>query len=174
MSKDESRTNEQLQRKFFRQSVHYLWEVVKAGKLDELSDKERNMAKIILKHKEYADHFENKDILDGREYEAGAAFNPFFHLSIHQMVEDQLASNTPTEAVSFCKAMESKGLSHHDAVHYLMMILIHVVYASTSTGEPFDLVRYKQLLNECRDIEPFEIDGFISTDAKNRDMNSQE
>ena len=173
MGKDESRTHEQLQRKFFRQTVHYLWDMVKAGRLDELSEKERSLAKIIMKQKEYSDHYENKDILDGREYEAGAAFNPFFHLSIHKMVEDELSSNTPAEAVLFCKAMESKGLSHHDAIHYIMMILIHVVYLSTSAGEPFDMVRYRQLLNECGEVEPFEVDAVIAMDTKNRDMNSQ-
>lgn len=161
MPKKDSRTQEKLQRKFFRQSVHFIWDMVKADRLEELSGKERKMAELLICHREYADHFENTSILDGSEYEGGAVFNPFFHISIHQMVEDQLSTNTPPEAVSFCEAMESKGLSRHDAIHYIMMILIHVIYASATTGAPFDLLRYKQLLSECCDIEPSAIERFI-------------
>jgi hypothetical protein len=158
MRNKDSKTYEELQRGFFRQNVHRIWSMVKADRFEGLSGAERKLAGIIMHHQEYADHFENIDILDGREYDAGATFNPFFHISIHQMVEDQLLSNTPIETVLFCEAMENKGLPRHEAIHSIMMILIHVIYASASTGKPFDSVRYKQLLNEYRDIDPSDID----------------
>lgn len=164
MTKKNVKTHETLQRKYFRQNVHYLWNRVKAEGWAELPEKERKLAEIILYHQEYADHFENTEILDGREYAAGETFNPFFHISVHQMVEDQLSSHSPAETVLFCEAMEKKGLSRHEAIHCIMMILIHVIYASASTGKPFDSARYRRLLNDCRAVDPDEVDGVIEGD----------
>ena len=44
------------------------------------------------------------------------------------------------------------------------MILIQVLYASASSGHPFDAARYKRILEECRGVEPAEIEGIIETD----------
>jgi hypothetical protein len=163
MTKKDPKAFAQLQRQLFRQSVYLIWNMAKAGSLHELSKEERKLAEIILYHEEYADNFENTEILDGREYEAGAAVNPFLHISTHLMVEDQLLSNTPIETTVYCEAMESKGVSRHEAIHCIMRILVHVLYDSASTGKPFDSIRYKQLLNECRDMEPSEVEGVCTT-----------
>ncbi len=155
---------EKLQRKRFRQTVHRLWKMVKAGTVDELSEKENRLARIIMDHQEYHDHFENTDILDGREYEAGMKFNPFAHISTHQMVEDQLSSSSPIETVLFCEAMEEKGMPRHEAVHLIMMILIRVIAVSAANRQPFDTARYKRLLDACGRVEPSEVEGMIEAD----------
>jgi hypothetical protein len=111
------------QRKLFRQSIYYIWGMAKSDRREELSEKENNLAEILMDHEEYGSHFENIEILDGREYEAGATFNPFLHISTHQMVEDQLSASLPAEAALFYKALEGKGFSHHEAVHVIMMLL---------------------------------------------------
>jgi hypothetical protein len=152
------------QRKLFRQTVHRIWKSVKSGRVDELSGKENRLAIIIMDHEEYRDHFENTDILDGCEYEAGMKFNPFVHISTHQMVEDQLSSNSPIETVLFCEAMEDKGMSRHEAVHFIMMILIRVITASAVSRQPFDAARYKRLLDACGQVEPSEVEGVIKAD----------
>jgi hypothetical protein len=167
MKKDFS-TYAKLQRQLFRQNVHVIWQMIKTGRVDELSAGEQKLAEIIMHHEEYADHFENTEILDGSEYEAGAEFNPFFHISIHQMVEDQLSLNTPIETTKYCEAMESKGISRHDAIHNIMVILVHVLYDSASTGKPFDSIRYRQLLNECQELDPSEQDRVIKRDVSTR------
>ncbi len=138
--------------------------MVKSGRVDELSGKETGLASIIKDHEEYCDHFENTDILDGREYEAGMKFNPFVHISTHQMVEDQLSSNSPIETVLFCEAMEDKGMSRHEAVHCIMMILIRVITISAANRKPFDAARYKRLLDACGQAEPSEVEGVILAD----------
>lgn len=149
------------QRMLFRQSVYYIWGMVKSDKRDELSEKENNFAEILMDHEEYSDHFENTEILDGREYDAGAKFNPFLHISTHQMVEDQLSANLPVEVTLLYETLEGKGFSHHEAVHVIMMILVHVMHASTLGERPFDAVRYKRLLTKCAAAEPSEIEKII-------------
>jgi len=164
MTSEPLKAYEKQQRKLFRQTVHRIWKMVKSGKVDEVSEKETGLALIIMDHEEYRDHFENTDILDGREYEAGMIFNPFVHISTHQMVEDQLSSNSPIETVLFCEAMEDNGVSRHEAVHFIMMILIRVITASTVSRQPFDAARYKRLLDACGQVEPSEVEGVIEAD----------
>jgi hypothetical protein len=156
-----SKTYEKLQRKFFREKVNNIWNMLKSGRIEELSEKDSKLAAIILSHQEYRDHFENTDILDGREYDAGMTFNPFLHISMHQMVEDQLSANSPIEAAFFCETLEDKGLSRHDAIHFIIMILVRVIFDSASNQKPFDAPRYKRLLTECRTMEPPEIQEWI-------------
>ncbi len=164
MTGDVSRKEEKLQRKFFRQNVHRVWNMVKSGRRDELSEKDINLAEILMEHEEHSDHFENSEILDGREYEEGVTFNPFLHISTHQMVEDQLSADSPIETALFCETMEDRGFSRHEAIHFIIMILLHVMYASASGKRPFDAARYKRLLTKCKEVEPSNIDKVIEED----------
>ena len=168
MKDDDTKAYEKLQRRFFRENIHRIWEMVKAGRRNELSDKDNDLALIIMDHQEYSDHFENTAILDGREYDAGMQFNPFLHISTHQMVEDQLAADSPAETTLFCEAMEEKGLSRHDAVHFIIMILLHVLYTSKMNRQSFDKMRYRRLLRACSKVEPSEIEGVIEKDLSTR------
>ena len=164
MTDDDTKAHEKLQRRFFRENIHRIWEMVKAGRRNELSEKDNDLALILMDHQEYSDHFENTDILDGREYDAGMQFNPFLHISTHKMVEDQLSADSPVETTLFCEAMEEQGLSRHDAVHFIIMILLHVLYASTANRQPFDKARYRRMLDACSKVEPSEIEGVIERD----------
>ncbi len=164
MTGNASKTSERLQRKLFRQNIHRIWNMVQSDRRDELSEKDNDLAEILMDHEEYSDHFENIDILDGREYEDGATFNPFLHISTHQMVADQLSANLPIEASLFCETMEDRGFSRHETIHFIIMILIHVMYAAASGKRPFDATRYKRLLTQCKEVDPSEIEKVIEED----------
>jgi hypothetical protein len=164
MNESDLKTYEKLQRIVFRKKVHRIWNIMKSGKPGELSEKDKKLANIIVEHEEYSDHFENTDILDGSEYEAGKLFNPFFHISTHQIIEDQLAANSPIETALFVEEMQDKGVSRHEAIHYVIMILIHLIHAAATGRQPFDTERYKRLLTEGRDVEPSEIEKLIEAD----------
>jgi hypothetical protein len=164
MNESDLKTYEKLQRIIFRKKVHRLWNVMKSGKPDELPEKDKKLANIIVEHEEYSDHFENTELLDGNEYEAGKLFNPFFHISTHQIVEDQLSTNSPIETALFVEEMQDKGVSRHEAIHFVIMILIHLIHASATGRQPFDAERYKRLLNRCRDVELSEIEKVIEDD----------
>jgi hypothetical protein len=164
MTSDASKKSEQRQRMLFRQNIHRIWGMVQCDRRDELSEKDTYLAEILMDHEEYGNHFENTDILDGREYEAGVTFNPFLHISTHQMVEDQLLADSPVETALFCETMEGRGFPRHEVIHFIIMILLHVMYASASGNRPFDAARYKRLLTKCKDIEPSEMEGVIEND----------
>jgi hypothetical protein len=167
MTSGTSRESEKLQRKLFRQNIHRIWSMVESGRRGELSETDNNLAEILMDHEEYSDHFENTDILDGREYEAGATFNPFLHISIHRMVEDHLSADSPMETALFCETMEGRRFSRHEVIHFIIMILLHVMYASASDNRPFDPTRYKRLLTKCKEVEPSEMEKVIEEDFSN-------
>jgi hypothetical protein len=164
MTSDASKKSEQRQRMLFRQNIHRIWGMVQSDRRDELSEKDNYLAEILMDHEEYGNHFENTDILDGREYEAGVTFNPFLHISTHQMVEDQLLADSPVETALFCEVMEGKGFPRHEVIHFIIMILLHVMYASASGNRPFDAARYKRLLTKCKDVDPSEMEKVIEND----------
>lgn len=168
MTGNASRKEEKQQRMFLRQNIHRIWSIMKSGRRDQLSDRDNHLAEILMDHEEYGDHFENTDILDGREYEAGMTFNPFLHISTHKMVEDQLSADSPIETAIFCEAIEERGFSRHEAIHFVIMILLHVIYASASTKRPFDAARYKRLLTICKEVDPSQIDEVIEEDFSKR------
>lgn len=58
MTSDASRESEKLQRMLFRQNIHRIWSMVKSGRQNELSEKDINLAEILMEHEEYSDHFE--------------------------------------------------------------------------------------------------------------------
>jgi|SRR3989339_369923 len=85
-------------------------------------------------------------------------------ISTHKMVEDQLSADSPIETAVLCETLEDKGFSRHEAIHFIVMILLHVMHASASGKRPFDVARYKRVLNKCKEVEPSEIDKVIEAD----------
>ena len=164
MTDNFAKTYEKMQRQSLRKAIHRVWAMMKDGNLSGLDETEQKLARIVMDHQEYQEHFENEDILDGREYAAGEGFNPFLHISTHQMVEDQLASETPIEAILLCESLEMAGLSRHEAVHTIIMVLMNVIYDSYKNQKPFDPERYKRLLAKCRKVNPSEIQAVVERD----------
>ena len=156
-----AKTYENLQRQSFRKTINKVWNMVKEDNLSILDQAEQKLSLIIMDHKEYSDYFENKDLLDGREYKMGEGLNPFLHISLHQMVEDQLALETPIEAILFCESLEMTGYSRHEAIHAIIMILIHLIYDAYKKEKPINEEQYKRLLVKCSKVKPSEIQSVV-------------
>jgi hypothetical protein len=156
-----TKTYEKMHRQTFRTTINRIWNLIKNDKFADLNQEEQKLALIITAHEEYREHFENEDILDGGEYDAGEGFNPFLHISLHQMAEDQLAAESPVEAALLCESLEAMGCSRHEAIHVIIMILIHMIFDSYKKQKPFDKKRYKRLLVKCGKVKPPEIQDVV-------------
>ena len=159
-----AKTYENLQRQSFRRIINKVWNMVKEGNSFELSEEEQKLYNILLDHQEYQKYFEDEDLLDGSEFEISEGINPFLHISIHQMAEDQLASETPVEAALLCESIEKIGYSRHEAIHVIMMILIHMIFDAYKNQKPFNEDRYKRLLVKCRKVKPAEMQSVVERD----------
>jgi len=160
MSDNFTETFEEIKRQYFRMTVNKIWKLIKEGKSDELNQKERNLAMNIMNHQEYEEYFEDENLLEGSGY-TDQGFNPFLHISLHQMAEDQIASETPVEAALLCEYIEAMGYSKHEGIHVIIMILIHLIFDAYKNNKPFDEKRYKRLLIKCRKVKPSEMQDVV-------------
>lgn len=135
--------------------------MIRDDQFTDLGKEEQKLALIIMAHQEYQEYFENEDILDGSEFEMTGGLNPFLHISLHQMAEDQIASEKLVEAALLCESLEEMGYSRHEAIHAIIMILIHMIFDSYKNRKPFNKERYKRILVKCRKVKPSEMQAII-------------
>jgi hypothetical protein len=159
-----AKTFENIHRQSFRMTITKIWNTIKEGHSVELNQEDQKIYRTLLDHQEYQEYFENDDLLDGNECPASEGFNPFLHISLHQMAEDQLASETPVETALLCESIEKIGHSRHEAIHVIIMILIHVIFDAYKNNKPFNNERYIRLLVKCRNVKPPEMQGVVEMD----------
>ncbi len=140
-----------------RRYMHRIWEYAKNNKLDELSEEEQAIGKLMLEHEEYHNQFEFTDVMEDYPFYPGKEVNPFFHITIHVIVENQLKAKDPIEAYQFYNAMRRKKISHHETIHLIGSILVPLLFQLLKRQEPFDNELYKRLLKKYRDKKPEKI-----------------
>jgi hypothetical protein len=138
-----------------RDYFHDIWQMAQKGDLDDLIPEERRLAQIMLDHRDdlfkdfaVADDYPDQDVDDENET------NPFLHVTIHSIVEDQLAEKDPIEVVQFYKAMRKKQCTHHDTVHLIAAIFVPLMFGSMTEQESFDIGTYRKLLNKYKTRNP--------------------
>ena len=155
------KTFEHLRRQDSKMTINKIWNLIKEGSYSELNQDEQKLAMIIMDHQEYQEYFENDDLVDGREYKEAEGLDPFLHISLHQMAEDQIVSEKPVEAALLCEYIEAMGYSRHEAIHVITMILIHLIYDTYKNNKTFSEQRYKRLLVKCKKVKPSEMQDVV-------------
>lgn len=140
-----------------RLNIHRIWKAAPSWHVDDLSEEDYKLYTIMQDHEEYREQFENADTLTEHEYDPNTEVNPFLHISLHQMVEDQIASTAPLETGLFYETMENQGYSHHEIVHLISLILIRITWDALLKQKPFDESQYRQILKAYRKKSPEEI-----------------
>jgi hypothetical protein len=157
MTDNFSKLYESIQRKHLRLNIHRIWKAAPSWHVDDLSEEDYKLYTIMQDHEEYREQFENADTLTEHEYDPNTEVNPFLHISLHQMVEDQIASTAPLETGLFYETMENQGYSHHEIVHLISLILIRITWDALLKQKPFDESQYRQILKAYRKKSPEEI-----------------
>lgn len=135
-----------------------IWEKVKANELGTLSEEEQQLGRIMLEHKdEFSSGFELTDQEHDPEADPETVVNPFVHIMIHSVVENQLADKEPIEVFQFYNAMRKKKCSHHDAIHLIGFILVPLMYPLFEGDDSFDVVTYCDLLKKYKTRNPEKI-----------------
>ena len=70
--------------------------------------------------------------------ENGELFNPQLHLTIHAIVERQLASDEPPGVVAIAQQLEHLGLSQHDIRHEIGRAVANQLWYLLQAGNVFD------------------------------------
>jgi len=146
-----------------RQRLHHVWLKAREGDLDALNEEERQLAEIMLGHaEEFFNQFEFSDVLGEHEFDPQTETDPFRHVALHAVVENQLKNRDPVEAVQFYNAMRRRKCSRHEATHLLGAILLHfLVPVLESKRGRFELGGYRRLLKKCKSRRPEKISGLL-------------
>jgi hypothetical protein len=138
--------------------IEEVWQKARKGDLDGLPDEEARLARIMLDHEdEYFNEFEFADVTYERDYDPETEANPFLHVFIHSVVENQLAERDPLEAYQFYNAMRKRKSTHHEAVHLIGSILAPLMFGGLEEQDSFDLDRYRTLLTKYKGRNPKKI-----------------
>jgi hypothetical protein len=135
-----------------------IWEKAKANELGALSEEEQQLGRIMLEHKSVLlEDLESGDLKDDGEDDSEAEVNPFVHIMIHSIVENQLEEREPIEAFQFYNAMRKRDCSHHDAIHLIGAILVPLMFSVFEADNSFDVETYCELLRKYKTRNPEKI-----------------
>lgn len=147
-----------------RKHFHDIWKKAQKGELDGLSEEEQRLGKIMLDHSdEYFNQFEFADALTDHEYNPESEVNPFLHVTLHAIAENQIQDRDPIEAFQFYNAMLRKKCSRHEAIHLLNIILVKFIFQILKEKKPFPLESYRKILKEYKSRRPEKIDQLLES-----------
>ncbi len=128
-----------IMREWNRQRLHEIWRAAKAGGV--LSGEEALYGKLMLEHPEHHNAFEFADQVGAAEYVVDGA-NPYLHLTMHAMIENQLAQGDPPEVAKTLDRLLGRGISRHEAIHAIAAEFVEVAFPVFQGREPFNTKRY--------------------------------
>ncbi len=138
-------------RQLSREHFHSLWQKAKDNDLEGLTEEERGLAEIMLAHQDqYSNQFEFADVLADHQFDPDREVDPFLHVALHKVAENQVKNRDPIEALQFYNAMLRQKCSRHEALHLLMGILVHVLFPVLKGEGPFRLDTYIKLLKKYK------------------------
>ena len=140
-----------------RDHMYKIWQSAKSNELDELTEEEQLYGKLMLEHEEYHNQFEFSDILGEQEVDPETGVNPFLHISLHVIVENQLKSRDPIEAYQFYNSMMKKRVSRHETIHLIAHIFTPIIVHTLQRQAPFDIELYRGLLKKYSSRRPEKI-----------------
>lgn len=119
---------------------------------DELSDMEHNALKVILLHPEHHYMFEEPDKYLHREYPSSEPKdNPFLHMSLHLVIEEQLVIDQPPGIREQFEQILAKFKSRHETLHVILDCLAEVMWWSQRSETPPDGDVYLECLKLRQD-----------------------
>ena len=148
-----------------REHMTKTWQRVQNDDLEGLSAQDRRIARIMQEHRDVLfDEFSAAQMSSDDEIDPDTEVNPFLHITLHEIVEQQLEDRNPIEAFQFYNAMRKKNCSRHDAIHLVGLILTPLIFRVLKHGEPFDQPLYVRLLKKYRNRNPARIPGLVEKD----------
>jgi len=134
--------------------IRQIWQSSQKNTLTQEEDK--RLAKILREHKEFHNYWESSHTRQTTKTPEGV--NPFLHVSLHLIIENQLARNNPSQVYKlYLREIDKEVLRHqeidkevlrHQVIHRIAAIFSEILFASLKYRKPFNRKKYLQLLEE--------------------------
>ncbi|MBN1515374.1 DUF1841 family protein [Candidatus Sumerlaeota bacterium] len=129
----------------FRQlSRHYIksvWDIAQRD-IHSLDEEERLLAFIMRDHEEFREVWENMDQHLEKEFQPGVDVDPFLHVTLHHILENQIRSQDPPEVERVFQALKDKGLERPKALHMMGVVLLEHMLQAMEHDDMFDMQTY--------------------------------
>ncbi len=126
------------QREAYRQAFYEAWQ--KYLKQLPLTILENQMVEIILIHPEYHDLLSNNEQLQKQEFKLEE--NPFFHMSLHMAIREQIRSDRPKGIALIHQQLLQKYVDQADVEHKMITCLAQTLWQAQQTGHPPEEIDY--------------------------------
>jgi hypothetical protein len=134
-------------RELSRSHVAEIWRLGQAG--ESLGVEDAVSYQAMLDHPEYRDIWEHAAELGDREVVVEGA-NPFMHISLHSVVERQLADNNPPETSQALFRLTRGGLDRHEAIHRIATLVSEMIWETLKYQRPADVASYRRRLRALK------------------------
>ncbi len=131
-------------RELSHERVYVLWQAAQRG--EYLGD-DAQLVQALRDHPEYYavwDHanefLQEQVVIEG--------INPFLHVVMHQVVENQAAQNNPPEVRAVLEFKVSRRIPRHQAVHEIAYEFTQILWPALRNRQAFDNDAYRRKLDK--------------------------
>lgn len=125
-------------RNAYRQLFFDVW--TKHQKSLPLQPVEQQVLTVILSHPEYHALLESPKQFMSQEFSLEE--NPFFHMSLHIAIREQLTLDRPQGIQQAYQHLLTKFTNPHDTEHYMASVLANIMHTAQENGTPADEQTY--------------------------------
>jgi hypothetical protein len=115
----------------YRQTFFAVWQ--KYRKKLPLEPLEKQLIEVMLLHPEYHPYLDKPKAFEAQEFSIEE--NPFFHMSLHLAVRDQLRMGKPDGVKDIYRQLVEKYGNDIEAEHKMMACIANMIWTSQKTGE---------------------------------------
>lgn len=132
-------------RELSHEHVYQVWQAAKLGGQFEGDDAQ--LAQAMRDHPEYHDVWEHANEF-GQEQMVVEGINPFLHVVMHTVVENQAAQNNPPEVRAVLEFRMSQRRPRHQVVHEIANEFAQILWRTLHDLQPFDNEAYRKGLDK--------------------------
>ncbi len=133
-----------------RQRLRIIWDTAQLGL--PLEGEDAQTAEIMREHTEWHHVWARADQLSDAEIERDGV-NPFLHITIHQVVLNQINGALPATKDTF-EALLAMGIDRHEAIHRIGTVFTEGIYETLKFRRPFDEEKYSRGLKALTKSPP--------------------
>jgi hypothetical protein len=123
-----------------RRRMREIWEQSSADEA-QLNDEEQGLLAAMRLHPEYYQLWDRLDELSSEELEQDGT-NPILHITMHQIIETQIAKDDPPETDETLNRLMAQGTTRHDAIHQIGAVFTEELYQVLKHQREFNSARY--------------------------------
>ncbi|MHB1286016.1 MAG: DUF1841 family protein [Leptospirales bacterium] len=120
--------------------------IAEKRKTEELEGEDAKIASIMAAHPELDPFWSLGEASASPQEVDGQMVNPFVHVTLHLVVENQIEREYPQEVKKTFMRLVEQGDTEHDALHSIISVYANLYFRALRKGQSFDESEYTMTL----------------------------